>query len=68
MYYGAANRDPRVSDHPRVFDITRKPTPHIVFRTGPHFWMGSQIAKLEMRGTLKEFFRRFPNVHLLTEP
>jgi cholest-4-en-3-one 26-monooxygenase len=68
MYYGAANRDPRVFENPEVFDITRKPNPHIAFGTGTHFCMGSHIARLEMRVTLEEFLRRFPNVDLAGPP
>jgi cholest-4-en-3-one 26-monooxygenase len=68
MYYGAANRDPRVFDDPEVFDITRKPNPHIAFGVGTHFCMGSHIARLEMRVTLEEFLRRFPNVNLAGAP
>jgi cytochrome P450 len=68
MYYGAANRDPRVFENPEVFDITRKPNPHIAFGTGTHFCMGSHIARLEMRVTLEEFLRRFPNVRLTGPP
>ena len=68
MYYGAANRDPRVFDNPEVFDITRKPNPHIAFGTGTHFCMGSHIARLEMRVTLEEFLRRFPNLRLAGPP
>jgi cholest-4-en-3-one 26-monooxygenase len=68
MYYGAANRDPRVFDDPEVFDITRKPNPHIAFGVGTHFCMGSHIARLEMRVTLEEFLRRFPNVSLAGAP
>jgi cytochrome P450 len=64
MYYGAANRDPRVFEDPEVFDITRKPNPHLAFGVGTHFCMGSHIARLEMRVTLEEFLRRFPNVNL----
>jgi cholest-4-en-3-one 26-monooxygenase len=68
MYYGAANRDPRVFEDPEVFDITRKPNPQIAFGTGTHFCMGSHIARLEMRVTLEEFLRRFPNVRLTGPP
>ncbi len=68
MYYGAANRDPRVFEDPEVFNITRKPNPHLAFGTGTHFCMGSHIAKLEMRVTLEEFLRRFPNVRLTGRP
>ena len=68
MYYGAANRDPRVFETPEIFDITRKPNPHLAFGTGTHFCMGSHIARLEMRVTLEEFLRRFPNVRLTAPP
>jgi cytochrome P450 len=68
MYYGAANRDPRVFENPETFDITRKPNPHLAFGTGTHFCMGSHIARLEMRVTLEEFLRRFPNVSLAGPP
>jgi cholest-4-en-3-one 26-monooxygenase len=68
MYYGAANRDPRVFENPEVFDITRKPNPHVAFGIGTHFCMGSHIARLEMRVTLEEFLRRFPSVRLTGPP
>jgi cholest-4-en-3-one 26-monooxygenase len=68
MYYGAANRDPRVFENPETFDITRKPNPHLAFGTGTHFCMGSHMARLEMRVTLEELLRRFPNLHLTGPP
>jgi cholest-4-en-3-one 26-monooxygenase len=68
MYYGAANRDPEIFENPEVFDITRRPNPHLAFGIGTHFCMGSHIARLEMRVTLEEFLRRFPNVSLAGPP
>ena len=68
MYYGAANRDPEVFENPETFDITRKPNPHLAFGVGTHFCMGSHIARLEMRVTLEEFLRRFPNPSLAGPP
>jgi cholest-4-en-3-one 26-monooxygenase len=68
MYYGAANRDPSVFKDPEFFDITRTPNPHLAFGIGTHFCMGSHIARLEMRVTLEEFLRRFPNVSLAGPP
>ena len=68
MYYGAANRDPSVFEDPETFDITRTPNPHLAFGIGTHFCMGSHIARLEMRVTLEEFLRRFPNVSLAGPP
>jgi len=68
LYCGAANRDPEVFDDPERFDITRRPNPHVAFGVGTHFCMGSHIARLEMRVTLEEFLRRFPNVSLAGPP
>jgi cholest-4-en-3-one 26-monooxygenase len=68
MYYGAANRDPEIFESPEVFDITRRPNPHLAFGIGTHFCMGSHIARLEMRVTLEEFLRRFPNIGLAGPP
>jgi cholest-4-en-3-one 26-monooxygenase len=68
MYYGAANRDPRIFENPEFFDITRKPNPHLAFGTGTHFCMGSHMARLEMRVTLEEVLRRFPNLRMTGPP
>jgi len=57
-----------VFDDPESFDITRKPNPHLAFGVGTHFCMGSHIARLEMRVTLAEFLRRFPDVSLAGPP
>jgi cholest-4-en-3-one 26-monooxygenase len=64
VYYGAANRDPKVFENPEVFDITRQPNPLLAFGVGTHFCMGSHIARLEMRVTLEEFLRRYPSPSL----
>jgi cytochrome P450 len=68
MYYGAANRDPAVFSDPETFDITRRPNPHLAFGTGTHFCMGSHMARLEMRVTLEELLKRFPNLSLSGPP
>jgi cytochrome P450 len=62
MYYGAANRDPRVFDEPERFDVTREHNPHLAFGTGTHVCMGSHMARLSMRVTLEELLRRFPDL------
>ena len=64
MYYGAANRDPRVFENPEKFDITRTTNPHLAFGTGTHFCIGSHMARLEMRVTLEALLERFPDFRL----
>ena len=65
---GATVRGGGLIDDPEVFDITRKPYPHIAFGVGTHFCMGSHMARLEMRVTLEEFLGRFSKVSLAAPP
>jgi cytochrome P450 len=63
MYYGAANRDPRVFPDPERFDIERDPNPHVAFGGGgAHFCLGAHIARVEIEAMLREIFRRIPDV------
>ncbi len=64
MYYGAANRDPRVFEDPDRFDISRRPNPHLAFGTGTHFCVGSHMARLELRVAFSEILRRFPGLQI----
>jgi cholest-4-en-3-one 26-monooxygenase len=52
LWYGAANRDPRVFDRPYEFDITRDPNEHLGFGHGAHFCLGANLAKWELRAAL----------------
>ena len=50
IYYASANRDEEVFADPYTFDIGRDPNPHISFGGGgPHYCLGSHLAKLEVR-------------------
>ncbi len=52
LWYGAANRDPRVFDRPYDFDICRRPNEHLGFGHGTHFCLGANLAKWELRAAL----------------
>ena len=60
MWYGAANRDPAVSNRPRTFDIGRDPNPHIAFGIGEHFCLGSRLARLQLNVIFEELLRVVP--------
>jgi cytochrome P450 len=63
MFYGAANRDPRVFDDPERFDVRRQPNPHVGFGgPGPHFCLGAHLARRELAVVFRELFRRLPDL------
>jgi cholest-4-en-3-one 26-monooxygenase len=65
MYYSSANRDEEVFPEPFKFDITRSPNPHVAFGGGgPHFCLGAQLARLEMRIMFEEMVRQVERIEL----
>jgi cholest-4-en-3-one 26-monooxygenase len=68
MYYIAANRDEDVFTDPYRFDVTRTPNPHVAFGGGgPHFCLGAQLARLEMRIMFEELLARVESLTLAGE-
>jgi cholest-4-en-3-one 26-monooxygenase len=69
LWYISANRDEDVFDDPFRFDITRDPNPHIAFGGGgPHFCLGAQLARLEIRLLFEEIAHRYPHITALGPP
>jgi len=69
LWYISANRDEAVFEDPFRFDITREPNPHIAFGGGgPHFCLGAQLARLEIRMLFEEMARRYPRLEALGPP
>ena len=69
LWYISANRDEDVFDDPFRFDITRHPNPHIAFGGGgPHFCLGAQLARLEIRMLFEEMAKRYPRLEGLGAP
>jgi cholest-4-en-3-one 26-monooxygenase len=63
LWYISANRDEEVFTDPFRFDIGRDPNPHIAFGGGgPHFCLGAQLARLEIRVLFEELVARVPRV------
>lgn len=57
---GAANRDPAKYPDPDKLDIHRKAGLHLTFLIGPHYCLGSALARLEGRVALEEILKRWP--------
>ncbi len=65
---GAANRDPAAFPDPGRFDITRRPSvPALSFGAGPHFCIGSALARFEARLAIEAFADRWPDLRLVTQ-
>jgi cytochrome P450 len=61
-FFTAANRDPSVFPDPMRFDVERAPNNHMAFGFGPHFCLGSHLARLELRLMFRELMRRLPDL------
>ena len=62
-YFGSANRDPDVFDRPQTLNLERHPNEHLAFGgSDPHFCMGSQLARVEIRMMLNEILTRMPDI------
>ncbi|HXQ43473.1 MAG TPA: cytochrome P450 [Acidimicrobiales bacterium] len=65
FFHVSANRDETVFDDPQRFDITRHPNPHIAFGGGgPHFCLGANLARMEIRVMFEHLLDRMPDIHL----
>lgn len=62
--YPSANRDADVFEEPDTFSIERNPNLHLAFGTGPHFCLGANLARTEIRILLEELYARLPDVHV----
>jgi cholest-4-en-3-one 26-monooxygenase len=69
LWYISANRDEDVFDDPFRFDIERDPHNHIAFGGGgPHFCLGAQLARLEIRLLFEELTKRYPRIEAVGPP
>jgi cytochrome P450 len=62
--FTSANRDEAVFAAPDAFDIRRAPNPHLSFGHGPHFCLGGQLARVQMRALFGELLRRTGDLQL----
>ncbi|BBZ64310.1 putative cytochrome P450 126 [Mycolicibacterium monacense] len=65
VWEGSANRDAAVFADADVFDVARKPNPHLGFGQGVHYCLGANLARLELRVLFEELLARFASVRLV---
>jgi cholest-4-en-3-one 26-monooxygenase len=64
FYHCSGNRDEDVFTNPDAFDIGRDPNPHIAFGGGgPHFCLGANLARMEIRVMFEHLLDRMPDIH-----
>ncbi len=69
LFYPSANRDEAVFDEPYRFDITRDPNRHLAFGGyGAHFCLGANLARWEMRASLRALLPLLPELELVGDP
>ncbi|MGZ4802950.1 MAG: cytochrome P450 [Acidimicrobiia bacterium] len=64
MLYQSANRDEDVFDRADDLVLDRSPNPHLAFGIGPHFCLGANLARVEVKTVLQELFRRLPDIRV----
>ncbi len=62
LLYQSANRDETVFDQPDELRIDRDPNPHLAFGIGPHYCLGANLARMEIKVVFQELFRRLPDI------
>jgi cholest-4-en-3-one 26-monooxygenase len=69
MYYASANRDEEVFDDPHTFDVGRTPNDHVTFGGGGvHYCLGANLARAEIRATMRQVVERLPEIQLSAPP
>jgi len=65
FFHISANRDEDVFPDPDTFDIGRSPNPHMAFGGGgPHFCLGANLARMEIRVMFEHVLDRIPDIRL----
>ena len=69
MVYASANRDERAFERPDDIDIAREPNDHVAFGAGgPHFCLGSHLARLEAKLMFEAILTRFEGLEVTADP
>ena len=65
FFHASANRDEDVFADPDTFDVGRETNPHMAFGGGgPHFCLGTNLARMEIRVMFEHLLDRVPDIRL----
>ena len=64
LLYQSANRDEDVFEAPDELRIDRNPNPHVAFGYGPHYCLGANLARLEVKVVFEELFKRLQDIRV----
>lgn len=64
-WFTSASRDEALNEDPQTFDVTRDNPQHRAFGGGgPHFCLGNNLARLELRILFEQLAQRMPDLQL----
>jgi cytochrome P450 len=66
-WLASANHDEEQWSDPELFDIRRKPNPHLGFGSGIHVCIGAPLVRLEVKIALEQIIERFQDVQRIRE-
>jgi cytochrome P450 len=68
LFYGAANRDPAVFEHPERFDVGRDPNRHLGFGWAEHYCLGAHLARASIAAVLDVMTTRIESLERAGAP
>jgi cholest-4-en-3-one 26-monooxygenase len=67
LWYPSVNRDERQFPEPYRLDLGRTPNHHLAFGYGPHFCLGANLARWELRAVFRELAPHLSHLELAGE-